>query len=132
MSGVLAVVAALQGSPVTLSDATVLAIGASNQTASFTLRNDGVALELGSSTETYDWIASWGVPADYEVRATATSGTPDSGTTDAWLALDTSRTWTISDTVGVAQEVDLTIEVRRASGAVLATASITLHAEKSI
>lgn len=64
------------------------------------------------------------VAGEYEVRATAVSGAPDSGATGTWLDLATSRLW--SKATGTAV---LFMEIRDAvTLAVLSSATITLQA----
>jgi hypothetical protein len=87
----------------------------------------------GGSVDQGDWISpKASAPSDYEVQATLNAGTLTSGTTGSWLALSSNRSWTLGRvTVGVADQVDLTIEIRKGSGATLATATVTLDAERT-
>jgi hypothetical protein len=86
--------------------------------------NGGAYVDVG------DWvIPKIAAGADYEVRATATSGTPSTGTTDSWLALSATQTWTVTRSSLGTKSCTLTIEVRNASTLdVLASTSITLTA----
>lgn len=56
------------------------------------------------------------VGADYEIRATRTSGTAPSGSAlDTWLSLSAERSWTmVSSVVNWSKSCTLTIEIRRA------------------
>jgi hypothetical protein len=55
-----------------------------------------------------------------------------SGTTGSWVDLSSSPSWTLTRaTVGAADQVDLTIEIRKGSGATLASATVTLDAERT-
>lgn len=77
---------------------------------------------------TYTWLLA-GVGADYEVRATLTSGTMG-GTFNTWLNLGTNQAWANSKSspAGTVSGT-ATLEIRRSGGgAILATADITLTA----
>jgi hypothetical protein len=125
------------GDIITLFGVAVSAIGSGGaQTATYTLESDGdviIATTVDGSLDAGDWISpKASAPSDYEVRATLNSGTLTSGTTGSWLALSSNRSWTLTRVVvGVADQVDLTIEIRKGSGAVLASASVTLDAERT-
>ena len=114
---------------------TVASTGAGTQTPSFTLESDGdivrATTPLGSA-DIGDWInPKAAAPSDYEVRATLNSGTLSSGTTGSWLALSTTRAWTLTRfVVGAADPVELTIEIRKGSGSVLDSTTVTLDAER--
>lgn len=87
------------------------------------VNNTGVVQATGISD--YTWLLI-GAVADYQVRATKTSGTSPSGTLATWLGLGTSRAWTLS---GTGVTCNLTVEIRDvATSTVQATASITLTA----
>jgi hypothetical protein len=77
--------------------------------AGLTMQNDGVSLMSGASNDTWVTPATAGVAATWEVRATVTAGSIDSGTTGSWLSLGTSRAWS-KTSVGVAT---LTFEWRQ-------------------
>ena len=135
MSILLAAFAAIGGDQIALSGVAVSSVGSGSQTATYTLESDGDVVRattpLGSS-DIGDWIdPKASAPSDYEVRATLNSGTLTSRTTGSWLALTSNRSWTLTQaTVGAATQVDLTIEIRKGSGATLASATITLEAEQ--
>ena len=137
MSILLAAFGAMGGDKISLSGVTVVSVGAGSQTATYTLESDGDVVRettpLGSS-DIGDWIdPKANAPSDYEVQATLNSGTLTSGTTGSWLALTSNRSWTLTRaTVGAADQVDLTIEIRKGSGATLASATVTLDAERLI
>ncbi|WP_167755567.1 hypothetical protein [Vitreimonas flagellata] len=86
----------------------------------------------GSYVDIGDWIAPKAAAgAAYECRVTLNSGTLSSGTTGVWLALSSTRTWTVSAS-STLKTCNFTVEIRdAASGAVLATATIILTAESS-
>ena len=137
MSILLAAFAAMGGDKISLSGVAVSSVGSGSQTATYTLESDGDVVRattpLGSS-DIGDWITpKASAPSDYEVRATLNSGTLTSGTTGSWLALTSNRSWTLTQaTVGAADQVDLTIEIRKGSGATLASATVTLDAERLV
>lgn len=135
MSILLAAFGAMGGDKIQLSGVAVSSTGNGSQTATYTLESDGDVISAttpGGSVDEGDWIdPKASAPSDYEVQATLNSGTLTSGTTGSWLALSSNRSWTLTRAVvGAATQVDLTIEIRRGSGAVLASANVTLDAER--
>jgi hypothetical protein len=136
MSILLAAFGAIGGDRISLSGVAVSSVGAGTQTATYTLESDGDVMSAttdGGSVDAGDWIdPKANAPSDYEVQATLVSGTLSTGTTGSWLALSSNRSWTLQRvTVGVATQVTLTIEIRKGSGAVLASATVTLDAERT-
>ena len=135
MSILLAAFAAMGGDKISLSGVAVSSVGAGSQTATYTLESDGdvvTATTPGGSVDAGDWIdPKASAPSDYEVQATLNAGTLTSGTTGSWIALTSNRSWTLTRlTVGAATQVDLTIEIRKGAGATLASANVTLDAER--
>ena len=138
MSILLAAFAAMGGDKIQLSGVAVSSTGSGSQTATYTLESDGdvvtATTPLGSS-DISDWIdPKASAPSDYEVQATLNAGTLTVGSsaTGSWLALTSDRSWSVRQTViGVADTGDLTIEIRKGSGAVLASATVTLDAERT-
>lgn len=135
MSILLAAFAAMGGDKIALSGVAVSSVGAGSQTATYTLESDGdvvTATTPGGSVDAGDWIdPKASAPSDYEVQATLNAGTLTSGTTGSWIALTSNRSWTLTRlTVGAATQVDLTIEIRKGAGATLASANVTLDAER--
>ena len=136
MSILLAAWAAMGGDKISLSGVSVSSVGSGSQTATYTLESDGdvvTATTPGGSIDAGDWIdPKASAPSDYEVQATLNAGTLTSGTTGSWLALSSNRTWTLQQVVvGTATQVSLTIEIRKGSGATLASATVTLDAERT-
>lgn len=138
MSMLLAAFAAMGGDRISLSGVAVSSVGSGAQTATYTLESDGdvmTATTPGGSVDAGDWIdPKASAPSDYEVQATLVSGTLTGGSsaTGSWLALTSNRSWTLTQTViGVATQVDLTIEIRKGAGATLASATVTLDAERT-
>ena len=137
MSILLAAFAAMGGDRISLSGVAVSSVGSGSQTATYTLESDGdvvTATTPGGSVDAGDWIApKASAPSNYEVRATLNFGTPNGGSsaTGSWLALTSNRSWGVTQiVVGVADQVELTIEIRKGAGAALASATVTLDAER--
>ncbi len=84
----------------------------------------------GGTTDVGDWITPKAAAGDaYEARVTVNSGSLTSGTEDTWLALGTTRRWERSRTTIGSDNVNFTVEIRRAStGQVLDSATIDLTA----
>jgi hypothetical protein len=119
---------------VLLSDRFVQDSNGGTASVSYRLTNTGDIEWLSSIFGTQD-IGDWispksGAPGSYEVRADLAPGSMalSSGTVGSWLALTSSRTWTVERSfVGVSES---TIDVQiRLGGTVLTTARITLYAE---
>ena len=74
-----------------------------------------------------------GANSNYYVKANSASpGTPDSGTMDTWLQLNTSRGWT-NAMLGIGVDSDtFTVEIRYGTGATLSTRNATLTAEVDV
>ena len=105
-----------------------------NAEARYRLNSSGAEQTYTSTALAYTTVGTWlvsGTNSQFEVRATAVSGTVTSGTMNTWEALSTSREWTAAKTfsVGVKQAV-ITIEIRKAStGVIVDTATVDLGAE---
>lgn len=139
MSGViLAVAGSLGANPIRLLGATESAFGIPPATAGagYQLTSGGKE-QSGTGTAasiSYTNLGDWVTPTTdaglYEVRATVNSGAVSSGTTGSWLALTSSRAWTVTRSVIGLSQVSLTIEVRRASDSVVvASTTVLLSAE---
>jgi hypothetical protein len=137
MSGILNLVVA-GGVRVELTNQSVISGGAGAQTATYTLSNAGQASRATTGGGTVNIASQWVRPtsaagAVYECRATVTSGALSTGTAGTWLALNTTRAWTVSIAVIGTAAATITVEIRvAASGLVLASASIDLTAERTI
>ncbi len=123
-------------SRIAITDQTVSAtkpVGTS--TAGYRLNTSGIAEKLENLS--YTTLETWlvlGAAASYEARATLNSGTLTSGTTGSWLALSSSREWTVDDSVSDASPVEatITVEIRNAATLVVVdSAVIDLSAERS-
>ena len=139
MSILLAAFAAMGGDRIGLSGVSVYSAGAGTQTATYTLESDGDVMSAttsGGSIDEGDWIdPKASAPSDYEAKATLNAGTLTLGSsaTGSWLALTSNRSWSVTQIVnsGSSNAADLTIEIRKGSGATLASASVTLEAERT-
>lgn len=104
-------------------------------TATFTyeVRNTGALVASATSgSQSYDWLTGSGAASDYDIRWTTTPGSddPDTGATNTWLNLGTTRTWTISRTAGGGQLYGAVVEIRDTStSTVLASADISVFLE---
>lgn len=112
------------------SNSTLAGLGGT-ATATYRLRNDGVALATNTggvlTAISGEWLVS-GTVSQFEVYATWNgSGGTVGGTTGSWISLDTTRDWTLTVT---SQDITRTldIQIRLAStGSVLDTATITFN-----
>jgi hypothetical protein len=97
--------------------------------AIFTLSPDGTATGLfGGSFQNYTY-RDGDIAANYEVKATLTSGTFTTGTAGSWLNLATEREWTARQTTVGTKTTTATFEIRKVgTTTILATATITLTA----
>jgi hypothetical protein len=119
-----------QNAVVSISDQNVqrIVVDPADATASYALESDGdIATNLVDSG---DWITPKAAAgADYECRATVVSGTFTSGTFGSWLALSSTRSWTLVRTTLGTSTASMLIEIRRASdGTVLDSATISFTA----
>lgn len=106
---------------------------AGTATATYEIRSDGTVYTTnGANTLVFleNWLA-FGSTSNYEIKATALSGTPTTGTLDSWVSLGTTRTWTLSQSIPGDATCILSIEIRNAvSLSVVDTATVTLYAER--
>ena len=98
--------------------------------ATYSVNSDGTVTDTG-------FIENWvtptsAAPGSYEVRATKNSGdTPGGSALGTWLALSSSRTWTLNALFTGSPSVagcSLTVEIRLGA-TVLSTATISLSAD---
>lgn len=116
-----------------ITDQTIYQAGSGSQTAGYRINTSGAAQSLnnGVAATIETWRLS-GASADYEVRASAVSGSVSSGTIGTWLAATTSPEWSVNRTMsGTYKEASITVEIREAIApfTVLDSALITLIAE---
>ena len=121
------------GATVTLNNGTVsnVQVGASS-TASITFNSNGTVSSVGNvATYTTDWIdPTSAAPDDYEIRATISSGTMTSGTFGSWLALTSNRTWSKTQFTVGSSSAQVLFEIRKGSGSVLDSGTITFNVER--
>lgn len=93
--------------------------------ASVTFANDGTYTSVGNIE---GFSGNWITPTSragsaYDIRMTVNTGsTPTGSSTGIWLALGTTRSWSLSQSGLGTTEANVTIEIRRASsGSVLSS-----------
>lgn len=105
-------------------------------TATYRLRNDGVALrQQGTSLTTIsgEWLVGSGTTSDYEVQATVLSGSGGSfsGPGAGWNSLSTTRDWVLTVTNNFGDR-EVLIEIRiAATSLVIATATISFEVDSA-
>lgn len=119
---------------VSISNTTVSRSGTTNTVAAYVVNTSGVIEKIqGAITTSFEtWLLS-GAAADYEVRATLDSGDTPAGTLDTWLALSSTRSWSLEDATddATALTCGLTIEIRLvSSGVVQDIATVTITSNK--
>ncbi len=126
-------VISLVGATELASDTAPATAGVGYQLTSGGLEQSGIGTASSILYSTIgDWVTPTGNANLYEVRATLNSGAVSSGTTGSWLALTSTRTWTVTRSVIGTSNANLTIEVRRASDSVVVgSALVDLTAEIS-
>lgn len=114
---------------VVLSDASVSDNNSGSASASYTLTSTGDVFSTDSingALDIGDWISpKSGAPGSYEVRADVVFGTVTGSATGSWLALTTSRTWTLEAFSPGFDAARLTVSIRL-GGTTLTTATIDL------
>lgn len=113
----------------TPADARVRVRFASNGTV------DVLRLAGPDSNNIYNWITPLAAaPDDYEIRCTLDSGGPLTGGSDAtgvWLALSSTREWGVEELGFGVTDADITIAIRKGSGAIIDQASGTITADST-
>ena len=121
------------GATVTINNGTVsnFQVGGSS-TASITFNSNGTVSSVGNAgTYTTDWIdPTSAAPDNYEIRATISSGTMTSGTFGSWLALTSNRTWSKTQFTVGSSSAQVLFEIRKGSGSVLDSGTITFNVER--
>lgn len=84
----------------------------------------------GVFTELETWCTPTSRASNYEARVTVNSGSTPTGSVGSWVALSSTRDWTISETTsGVNNVSNFTVEIRRTgTTTVLDSATIDLTA----
>jgi hypothetical protein len=105
---------------------------AGGATAGYRLNSSGAAQKSTGgaySDITNQWLLT-GAAGDYECKFAEVIGTVSTGTVDTWLACSSTRTWTVTASLGTEKECRGTISIRDAvTGDVLDTATISLYSE---
>jgi hypothetical protein len=120
--------------PVNISDDTASkdAPGAATAVASVTFGTDRRVRDQ-DSVILQTWLASGYSSSNYQIQATKLSGSAPTGTLGSWLSLSANRTWSISETGGVAGTTTckLKIEIRDAAlpNTIRDTATFTITAD---
>ena len=119
-----------------VTDVTDTRIDPLDATAGIQLENDGDTVEIrpAGNLDIDDWITPKSQAGNaYEARVTVNTGTLSSGTSGSWLALDITRSWTVTQTVVGTKTANITLEIRKAStGVVMATKTFNLTATVSL
>src|SRR5688572_24252931 len=109
-----------------------------NQSATYRLNSNGNVEQIitnASGTPLTSTIEQWVTPTsaagDFECMASGQSGTFSAGTFGSWLALSSTRAWTVSTSVpDDFVSGSFTIEIRRVGGSTIEdSATISLSAE---
>jgi hypothetical protein len=107
-------------------------IGGAAATATFRLNTNGDIEKVEGATTTVlgAWISNPANAASYECRATLTEGdTPTGSALGSWLALSSSRSWTLTQSVAGTKSCTLSIDIRLIGGEATSTALISLLAD---
>lgn len=119
---------------ISISDETVSALSFApvDASAGYRLNSNGEVESLtnGSPVTLQQWCTPTSAAGDYEARVTVNSGSLSSGTTGTWLALSTSRTWSVVQSGAGSSSCNFTVEIRRTgTTTVLDSATIDLVAD---
>lgn len=105
-----------------------------NPTAQYELNASGDVNKTNGNNTVVDW-GDWVLPkahaGSYECFATLDSGTLSTGTTGSWLALTSTRTWTVSRSSNGTSTAQITVQIRKVGGStILATSVVTIQAQR--
>lgn len=103
----------------------------------YTVNSNGSVSVDGSNygnLSAYDWITPKPPVSTHYVRVTPTSGSLSSGATGTWLALSSSKAWTLKQVGPGAKSCTFTVEIATDSGGVniVASASVSLNVSVEI
>ncbi len=103
-----------------------------NSTQTYRLNSNGKVFDVknGSASFIEDWVTPNSAASGYEAFVTVTSGTLSSGTSGAWVALSSTRDWSVTRTgIGI-NACTFTVDIRKVgTSTVLDSATIDLTAE---
>lgn len=129
----MALLGAIAGVVISITNRSISVItgGFSSATVGYRLNSNGNVER--NQQGSYSTIEQWCTPAsqasNYEARATIVSGSP-SGTFGSWLALSSSREWTLFAAQNNFETAQITVEIRQTgTTTVLDSATITLTAD---
>lgn len=103
------------GAPSVVSFSDQTSTGTLSRTAGVIFKSDGLLsiYRHGVPIDHSYWITPPTNMGDYEIYATVLSGTtPDGSAVSSWLALDTTREWTLTYVAGPTVTCSLQLEVR--------------------
>jgi len=103
-----------------------------NSTQSYRLDANGKVYDVknGSASFIEDWVTPTGAASSYEAFVTVTSGTLSSGTSGSWVALSSTRDWSVTRTSVGVNACTFTVDIRKVgTSTVLDSATIDLTAE---
>jgi hypothetical protein len=116
---------------VALADAFVVDFNSGSAEAAYQLTSTGDVIgftTLNGDTDIGDWISpTSAAPGSYEALATVVFGSVSGSATGSWLALTTTRAWTLTLTGAGSTAAQLTVSIRL-GGTVITTATIDLEA----
>lgn len=101
------------------------AISPSSASATYALNSNGTSVITGDVSPS-NWIDNTSNASLYEVRATRNSGSTPTGTFNSWLALSSSRSWSLGRSGAGTSVSNVTFEVRRASTGIIVD-SVTVN-----
>lgn len=120
------------GAVVALTNQDIGAFDSGAASCSYSLQSNGVIQQSTSVVGVLpigNWISpTSAAPGSYECRADLVSGTLSSGTTGSWLALTSSRAWSLTRLSPGSSSAELTISIRL-SGVTLATCTVNLQSD---
>jgi hypothetical protein len=115
---------------VALADTYVSDYNSGSAEASYSLTSGGdvfATTTLDGAIDIGDWISpKSAAPGSYEVQADVIYGSVTGSATGSWLALTSTRTWTLSLVGSGFEGAALTVSIRL-SGTVIATATVSLE-----
>lgn len=119
---------------ISITDQSRAATGISPATATngYRLNSNGKVYDNGNGTYSFieDWVTPTGAASSYEALVTVTSGSLSSGTSGSWLALSSTRDWTVTRTSVGTNTCTFTVDIRKVgTTTVLDSATITIEAE---
>jgi hypothetical protein len=122
MSGIhMALMGSSADAVISITDQTIssLVFPPNTAEAGYRLGADGKVYKYvtGVFTELETWCTPTTSASNYEARVTINSGSTPTGSVGSWVALSSTRDWTISEsTSGVNNVSNFTVEIRRVGG----------------